>query len=173
MEVFIYVLIFLATFVAASLFNWTILTIAEHYYDWKEKRKEVLKRSEPSVIPELSELKTPKFLKINENCVIDENLFDRFQLSRIRQGLNQGLDVSLYANPKFSLEQMLQIQQGLIHGIDVSIYAKPEYDELQMEQILSGLVAGEDISDYADPSYSATEMALIRYKENMSYCHNK
>ncbi len=61
--------------------------------------------------------------------------FNYEQMQEIRQGLKQGVDVSIYANPKFDDDQMRQIRKGLEKELDVSIYANPEFNWEQMEQI--------------------------------------
>ena len=50
-------------------------------------------------------------------------------------GLQDNLDISIYANPDFSCFQMDQIRWGLADNLDVSLYANPEYTWNQMEQI--------------------------------------
>ncbi len=53
---------------------------------------------------------------------------------------------------------------GLEEGLDVSIYAKPEYNEWQMEQIRLGLKDHIDVSVYAFITIPADEMQHIREK---------
>jgi hypothetical protein len=48
-------------------------------------------------------------------------------MRHIRWGLEKHLDVSVYAKPEFSWEQMEQIRFGLEQGFAVSVYAKPEF----------------------------------------------
>ena len=56
-------------------------------------------------------------------------------MKEIRLGLEQGLDVSIYAKIIFNKNQMFQIRLGLAKNLDVLIYAKPEFDEEQMKKI--------------------------------------
>ena len=63
------------------------------------------------------------------------NQFDEFQKEEIIIGLKKGLDVSIYANPKFSFSQMRQIKSDLEDNLNVSIYAKKELDWEQMRKI--------------------------------------
>jgi hypothetical protein len=88
--------------------------------------------------------------------------FSVWQMRVIREGLEAGLDVSHYANPAFGVVEMCVIREGLRKGLDVSVYAKPEYKFLQMEEIRMGLEAGIDVSRYADPKLSWQEMRKIR-----------
>lgn len=61
--------------------------------------------------------------------------FDHYQLFMIGKGLSKGLDVSIYADPKFTGEQMNSILDGLREGIDVSVYANPKYSYRKMDLI--------------------------------------
>jgi len=69
-------------------------------------------------------------------------VFDKWQMKEIRDGLEDGLDVSVYADPKYDKDQMYEIRRGLEEGVDVSWYADPEYDNLQMWQIHQILKSG-------------------------------
>lgn len=79
----------------------------------------------------------------------------------IRSGLEEGLDVSIYADPKFDDGQMYEIFVGLLNGLDVSIYADPKFNNAQMRMIRYGLEDGIDVSQYADPKYTAGQMERI------------
>ena len=63
------------------------------------------------------------------------NQFNENQKHRIIKGLNDNLDVSIYAKPEFDWLQMEQIRKGLENNLDVSKYAKPEISWREMEQI--------------------------------------
>ena len=65
---------------------------------------------------------------------------DEWQMEEIRLGLKNGLDVSIYADPKFDVWQMREIRQGLQDGLDVSIYADPKFDDGQMAYIREEMV---------------------------------
>ena len=54
----------------------------------------------------------------------------------IRKGLEHGLDMSKYADPKFDYTQMQWIYKGLKDNLDVSKYADPKFNQFQMAQIL-------------------------------------
>ena len=92
------------------------------------------------------------------------NQFDFFQQQLIRLGLEDNLDVSIYAKKEFDGNRMGQIRAGLIDGLDVLIYAKPEYSFGQMMEIRNGLKDNLDVSIYANPENSAKQMMEIRRK---------
>lgn len=75
----------------------------------------------------------------NRHGGFDSSDFDEYQINQIRKGLKQGLDVSVYADPRYSKWQMDQIRRGLEEGLDVSTYANPKYDSEKMEKIRKGL----------------------------------
>ena len=80
--------------------------------------------------------------KIHNNLNI-ENLiktewfeqFNKEQQEEITRGIQDNLDVSIYANLKYSWEQMQEIREGLKDKVNVSIYAKPELDWKEMGKI--------------------------------------
>ncbi len=88
--------------------------------------------------------------------------FDEQAKKQIGYGLEEGLDVSLYAKPEFTVMQMLQIRWGLELGLDAKTYAHSCYDYKQMQQILFGLDRGIDTFEYARPDYSAEKMRDVR-----------
>ncbi len=49
-----------------------------------------------------------------------------------RYGLEQGLDVKVYAKPCFSQKQMEILRKGLLEGIDVTEFAKEYFEPEQM-----------------------------------------
>lgn len=61
--------------------------------------------------------------------------FDSMQQKHIEEGLLQGLQVELYADPRFTAKQMQEIRLGLESGIDVSEYARPDFPSSHMENI--------------------------------------
>lgn len=77
-------------------------------------------------------------------------------------GLDSGVDVSTYADPKFDWKQMAEIELGLRAGINVSKYADPKFDHYQMYEIREGLKSGVNISEYADPELDWWQMAKVR-----------
>ena len=95
------------------------------------------------------------------------------QLDEIADGLKKGLDVSIYANPKFSAQEMCQIKEGLEHGIDVSWYTKTDsngnliFNEFQREVIKESLINGIDVSlitqlnEDGTPVFSSHQMKVI------------
>ena len=58
----------------------------------------------------------------------------------------------------FDWEQMEQLRLGLEHDVDVSVYANPKFSDWQMEEIREGLESGVDASTYADPEFIQREI---------------
>lgn len=88
--------------------------------------------------------------------------YDNLQLKELRYGFKQGLDISVFSNPKFAFNQMDEIRQGLVENLNVEIYAKPTFDVGQMRQIKKGLERNVDVSKYAHMCVDSRKMALIR-----------
>ena len=57
---------------------------------------------------------------------------------------------------------MEEIRLGLEENLNVSIYAKSKFNNVQMEQIRLGLEANLDVSVYADSEFGEDEMYEIR-----------
>ena len=62
---------------------------------------------------------------------------------QIRWGLENNLNVFLYANSSFSWHQMKEIREGLEDDLDVSIYANPEIPAWEMEETRKKLFFAE------------------------------
>ena len=84
------------------------------------------------------------------------------QISEIQEGLEQGLDISVYAKKEFFAIQMRQIRLGQIEKLPVEVYASTVYDWFQMEEIRRGLQDGVDVNVYSNPSISYDKMRQIR-----------
>ena len=79
-----------------------------------------------------------------ENLIKTEwfNQFNQKQQEKIIEGLNENLNVFIYAKPEYNSSQMREIKEGLLSNLDISVYANPECNEKQMEQIKYGLFYG-------------------------------
>ena len=70
-----------------------------------------------------------------ENLIKTEwiNQFNKYQQEEITKGIEDNLDVSIYAKKEFNRDQMREIKEGLKANLDVFIYAKPEIPWREME----------------------------------------
>ena len=93
---------------------------------------------------------------------MNSDVYTEDQKWEISQGLQMGLDVGQYANPKFLAIQMRQIRVGMLEQLPVEWYAKPEYDWFQMEEIRKGLQAGIRVQAYTNPDIPFEKMRQIR-----------
>ena len=94
------------------------------------------------------------------------NQFNEDQQNEILEGLENNLDVSIYANPRFSSFQMYTIRTGLEENLDVSIYAKECFDESQMLFLKYALgdnccLDKEKILIFAKPEFDENQMGEI------------
>ena len=67
------------------------------------------------------------------------NQFSEAQQEEIRMGIENNVDISIYAKKEFDEYQMAEIRIGLEENLDVSIYAKKEFNWQQMVEIREGL----------------------------------
>ena len=65
----------------------------------------------------------------------------------------------------FNESKKEEIRLGIENGIDVSIYAKPEYTWQQMEFLMFRLLNGEDVTPYLNPKLTIEELMEIRKKK--------
>ena len=70
------------------------------------------------------------------------NQFENLQLNEIKDGLQDNLNVFLYATTDFNWKQMKQIRLGLEENLEVSIYANPKYSLQEMKDFRLRLEEG-------------------------------
>ncbi|SDB45516.1 DUF342 domain-containing protein [Butyrivibrio sp. INlla16] len=83
-------------------------------------------------------------------------------MHEVRKGLEQNLDVSIYADEKYGWKQMRELRLGLEHQIDVTPYAKSLYRADQMYEIRRGLENNVDVDLYKSMVHPAQEMRIMR-----------
>ena len=141
--------------------------------------------------------RTKKMNKIYNNLSIENliktewfNQFNEDQRYWITEGLENKIDVSVYANPEmsdsimeeifysqisnidimpyvnegYSLFQLMEIRAGLEANLDISYYNNINFDWQQMERIRVGLEDNLDVSQYAKPELSFEEMEKTRFR---------
>ena len=72
---------------------------------------------------------------------LNSTRFNYAQINQIRYGLEDGVDVSIYARPELDSDKMREIRLGLKAGIDISSYVKPELSFLEMNKIRQELMS--------------------------------
>lgn len=95
--------------------------------------------------------------------------YSRIHLETTRQIAVAGLVLPVEQMKRFNLPTLIEIRKGLENGIDVSIYAKPEFNWQQMREIREGLEAGIDVSSYADPNIPWTQIHNMRPQLTYKY----
>ena len=90
------------------------------------------------------------------------NQFDKQQKKLIIEGLQENLNVFLYAKAEYNWGQMAHLKAGLKKNLDISIYANPDFNNFQMNEIRLGLEQGLDVSVYAKPEFDCGQMKKIR-----------
>ena len=92
------------------------------------------------------------------NDVVNADLFDS-QLIEIKQAMMEKADISLMLNNKFSSLQLRQLRLGLVNGLDVSSYADPSMSANDMKEKRVDLLV-ENRGDIYDESYSLSKRLL-------------
>ena len=94
--------------------------------------------------------------------MMENDEYQKAQNQEIKLGKEEGLDVSLYANPQFNWLQMEQIRMGLKDKVDASIYADPANNYETMRQIRISLYAGIDLIPYLRRGFADDDLEEIR-----------
>ena len=92
------------------------------------------------------------------NDVVNADLLDS-QLIEIKQAMMEKADISLMLNNKFSSLQLRQLRLGLVNGLDVSEYADPSMSANDMKEKRVELMV-ENRGDIYDESYNLSERLL-------------
>lgn len=98
----------------------------------------------------------------NPEYAMMESSYIKEQHQEILLGKEEGLDVSLYANPEFNWLQMEQIRMGIKDKVDVSAYADPSYSYETMKQIRLSYYSSNDLTDYLERGFTDDELEQIR-----------
>lgn len=98
----------------------------------------------------------------NHEYAMMESSYVKEQRQEILLGREEGLDVSIYANPELNWLQMEQIRMGMKDKVDVSIYADPSYSYETMKQIRLSFYSSNDLTDYLERGFVDDELEEIR-----------
>lgn len=109
----------------------------------------------------------------------EEQGFDDWQLYEIRKGLEEGVDVTKYADSKLTDEEMAEIRKELTNEnleknqvseieekhTNKDININFDYFNIgQQKQIEWGLESGINVKEYADPKLDSYQMQEKRWK---------
>lgn len=98
---------------------------------------------------------------LNQEKEYEGKLYNEMQYKEIMDGLNDGLDVSLYASPDLSYMSMSMIRAAIQSGADVKEIVNPDkrFDEKQIALLCSAAVSGlYDVEKIAYPHLDADRM---------------
>lgn len=117
--------------------------------------------------------------KIHNNLTVENlmksgwlSLFNKGQQEEIKLGIENNVDIFIYAKKEFDRDQMREIRFGLVEKVDISIFAKSCFDAEQMWFIRTGINEGIDVSIYAKPEIPWQQMKTIK-EELMEKQHNE
>ena len=99
--------------------------------------------------------------------IINSDIYDNEQKKLIISGIELGLDITKYSDPKNSWMKMRQIKIGLEESIDLDPFSKEEYDWEQLREIrrLIGIcsINGKSFNkNMINPNMSAKEIKELR-----------
>lgn len=100
----------------------------------------------------------------------DGKFFDPVQMIYIKRGLKDGVDVSLFANPKFNETKMATIEGALADGYDMSQFDLERLSLGQLDEIIDALqrnVPIDKIKAYAKPGISWKKMRQALYYDEI------
>ena len=100
-----------------------------------------------------------------ENLIKTEwfNQFNEDQRYWITEGLENKIDVSVYAKPEMPDSIMEEIFYSQISNIDIMPYVNEGYSLFQLIEIKEGLEANLDITYYANINFNWQQMREIRW----------
>ena len=107
---------------------------------------------------------TSIFADVNADLeqITSKGRWSNAQKVELRKGLEQGVDVSEYANPRMNAKKMRCIRLYLLSGKTLDLNALIKMADYQLDEIDKGLESGVDVSAYADPKYAAWQMGELR-----------
>lgn len=98
---------------------------------------------------------------LDKNKEYEGKLYNEMQYKEIMDGLDEGIDVSLYASPDLSHMSMSMIRSAIYSGTDVKEIVNPDkrFDEKQIALLCSAAVSGMyDVSKIAYPHLDTDRM---------------
>lgn len=98
---------------------------------------------------------------LNKNKEYEGEFYNEMQYKEIMEGLDEGIDVSLYASPDLSYMSMSMIRAAISSGADVTeiVYDYKKFDEKQIALLCSAAVSGlYDVAKIAYPHLDADRM---------------
>jgi hypothetical protein len=95
---------------------------------------------------------------------IDPRMLTQFNADQKRQiieGINSGIDISVYANPELDSRQMKVIRKALEGNIPIHPYVRKEFDAEHLNVIKKALEHGDDMSLYDNPEIDASVITSV------------
>lgn len=140
----------------------------------EKKNEELLKQIDEFFTPEqAAEIKKGMENKVNVKIFANRK-YSPEQMRVLREGLEDKVNVKMFAHPAFSVDAMKVLRADLKYGADIKMYLNPKYSAAQLLELGNGVISGIDIKKYDDPSIPAQEMAEIRLRlENNFWTDHK
>lgn len=91
---------------------------------------------------------------LNVKQLIETEWFEQFDLMQQKQledGSSQGLQVELYADPRYTAKQMQEIRRAMLNGTDVSSILNVRISARKMKILADAMKCGVDILPVLSP----------------------
>lgn len=96
-----------------------------------------------------------------------EQEFDWHQLYYITIGIENNIDISIYAKKEFTGNQMGLIVRGLLKGNNIIHYFEEGFNDAQVNVLLMSLEDNKDITSYADKKYNSDQMMEMYFAQQL------
>lgn len=90
--------------------------------------------------------------------------YNSMQLSYLRKGFDNGLDISRCANPRYDWTIMKEVLYGLNNGVDISRHLDFDTTEERAQLIRAGRERNLDVSRYESRKLTQKEAEKIYYE---------
>lgn len=131
----------------------------------EKKNEELLRKIEEFFTPEqAAEIKKGMDNKKVNVKVYANKKFSPDQMKVLRESMEEGVNAKVFAHPAFSVGSMRILKADLKYGADVRYYLNPKYSPEQLMELGNGVISGIDITKYANPTIPAQEMSEIRLR---------
>ena len=87
--------------------------------------------------------------------------YNSMQLSRLKRGFDNGLDISRCANPRYDWTIMREVLWGLANGVDISRHLDYDTTEERAQLIRAGRERKLDVSRYESRNLTQKEAEKI------------
>lgn len=94
-----------------------------------------------------------------------EEIYNKDQITQLKLGKQQGLDIRVFANPALSAEQMYVLREAMKKNLNVKALAFPEFEVKAMKYYVTCLEDKINIKRFINPKYSIGQLSELSIAE--------